>query len=311
MATGNSLQTTVKNNGSFSAFCASPAIKHRISEMMSGEEGTRFIGSLVAAVSQNPALQKCDPSTIITAAFTGQSLKLPFNNSLGFYYIVPFEDNKNHRTVGQFQIGYRGLIQLAIRSGFYKRLNVCELREGELKSFNPLSEEITVEMEQDEAKRNKLTVTHYYASFEYNNGFKKVLVWSKSKMEEHARTYSKAYKRDLAQNTAYSFWAKNFDAMAFKTMLRQLLGKWGILSVDLQKAMETDFADGTNTETDMPDVLPAEVVGESATEAKDVKEEIAKPEAKKKPAKKEEVKTQEAPAEIINTDEDMEAAFFD
>lgn len=104
MATGNSLQA-VKNNGGFSAFLTSPAVKRRIGEMMSGDEGTRFVGALVSAVSQNPALQRCEPATVLTAALTGHSLKLPFNNALGMYYIVPFEDNRNRRTVGTFQLG--------------------------------------------------------------------------------------------------------------------------------------------------------------------------------------------------------------
>lgn len=304
MATGNSLQA-VKNNGGFSAFLTSPAIKKRIGEMMSGDEGARFVGALVSAVSQNPALQRCDPSTVLTAAFTGHSLKLPFNNALGLYYIVPFEDNRNNRTVGQFQIGYRGLIQLAIRSGYYKHLNVCELRAGELKSFNPLTEEIVVELEQDEKKRMALPVTHYYASFEYTNGFKKVLLWSKDKMDEHARTYSKAYQRDLAKNTAYSFWSKHFDAMAYKTMLRQLLSKWGILSVDLEKAFETDSADDSQDYADMTDVLPAQVVSQESDEAP--ASEFAEP--AKAPVSKTE-KVVEAETTEPET-EDIESAFFE
>lgn len=309
MATGNSLQA-VKNNGGFSAFITSPAIKKRIGEMMTGEEGARFMGALVSAVSQNPALQRCDPSTVLTAAFTGQSLKLPFNNALGLYYIVPFEDNRNNRTVAQFQLGYRGYIQLAIRSGFYKRLNVCELRAGELKSFNPLTEEIVVEMEQDEKKRMSLPVTHYYASFEYTNGFKKVLLWSKEKMEEHARTYSKAYQRDLAKNTAYSFWSKHFDAMAYKTMLRQLLSKWGILSVDLQKAFDTDDTENETDFADIPDVIHGPVVerAEPLEEEEAPASEFAEPKKETKVTKNEKV----APAVIISDEtEDIESAFFE
>lgn len=262
MATANSLQN-VQENGSFSTFCQSPAIKKRIEEMMTGEEGKRFIASLVSAVATNPNLKKCDPATVITAALVGQGLKLPYSNSLGLYYIVPFEDNNNKRTVAQFQLGYRGYIQLAIRSGFYKKLNVCELREGELKKFNPMTEEIVVELEPNEEARLKLPVTHYYAMFEYVNGFQKVLLWSKSKMEAHARQYSKAFQRDIRKGTQYSFWSRDFNAMAFKTMIRQLLSKWGILSVDLQNAFENDKNDEVqNDNPKIPDIIPAEVVSE-------------------------------------------------
>lgn len=164
-----------------------------------------------------------------------------------------------------------------------------------------------MELEQDEKKRMSLPVTHYYASFEYTNGFKKVLVWSKEKMEEHARTYSKAFQRDLAKNTDYSFWSKHFDAMAFKTMLRQLLSKWGILSVDLQKAFETDEMGDQNDYMDMPDVIN--------TTAEPSKEEVPASEfaePSKEVADPEKEIVSEADDNIITAEEkDVESAFFD
>lgn len=154
--------------------------------------------------------------------------------------MVPFNDSKRGCKVAQFQIGYKGYIQLAIRSGQYKKLNVLAIKEGELKQYDPLNEEIEVELMQDEEEREKAETIGYYAMFEYLNGFRKTLYWSKAKMEAHALKYSMGYRA----KKGYTFWEKDFDGMAYKTMLRQLISKWGIMSVDLtmQKALESDMA---------------------------------------------------------------------
>ena len=142
--------------------------------------------------------------------------------------------------MAQFQIGYKGYIQLAIRSGQYKKLNVLAIKEGELKKYDPLNEELEVELIEDEEEREKATTVGYYAMFEYLNGFRKTIYWSKEKMEAHALKYSMGYRA----KKGYTFWEKDFDGMAYKTMLRQLISKWGIMSVDLtmQKALESDMA---------------------------------------------------------------------
>lgn len=140
----------------------------------------------------------------------------------------------------QFILGYKGYLQLAIRSGYYKKINVVAIKEGELINFNPLEEEIEVKLIEDEEQREKAKTIGYYAMFEYQNGFRKAMYWSKPKMEAHALKYSKGY----AAKKGYTFWEKGeqgFDDMAFKTMLRQLISKWGIMSIDLQKAFEADI----------------------------------------------------------------------
>lgn len=200
----------------------------------------KFTAAITSVVSTNPELEKCDAGTILSAALCGHSLGLPPSPQLGQYYLVPFNDRKNNRTVATFVLGYRGYIQLAIRSGQYKRLNVIEIKEGELVSWNPLTEEIEVNLISDEAVRAVTKTIGYYACFSYINGFEKAIYWSKEKMEQHAIRYSAGYKNDVKNGTSYTFWAKSFDDMAKKTMLRQLISKWGIMSVEMQNAFEAD-----------------------------------------------------------------------
>lgn len=238
---------TVKNSlvkqtqkQTFSAFLATDAMKRKINEMVGGEKGQQFVTSIISAVSTNPQLAECDNASIVSAALLGQALNLSPSPQLGQYYMVPFNDNKRGCKVAQFQLGYKGYIQLAIRSGQYKKLNVLAIKQGELKEYNPLDEEIKVELIDNEEEREKTETIGYYAMFEYLNGFRKTLYWSKAKMEAHALKYSMGYRA----KKGYTFWEKDFDGMAYKTMLRQLISKWGIMSIDLtmQKALEADMA---------------------------------------------------------------------
>ncbi len=197
----------------------------------------RFVTAITSAVSTNPALQDCDPGTILSAGLLGEGLNLSPSPQLGQYYMVPFNDNKNGRKVAQFQLGYKGYIQLAIRSGQYKKLNVLPIKDGELIRFNPLEEEIEVQLIEDERIREEAKTIGYYAMFEYTNGFRKAMYWSREKMQSHAEQYSKGYKA----HKGYTFWEKDFDGMACKTMLRQLISKWGIMSIELERAVTNDM----------------------------------------------------------------------
>lgn len=202
------------------------------------KRAAKFVTAITSAVSNNPALQECDASTILSAGLLGEGLNLSPSPQLGQYYLVPFNDNKNGRKVAQFQLGYKGYIQLALRSGQYRKLNVIAIKEGELKRFDPLDEEIEVELIEDDEAREAAPTIGYYAMFEYMNGFKKAMYWSRAKMEAHAKKYSKGY----AARKGYTFWEKDFDGMAFKTMLRQLISKWGIMSIEMQTAIDGDMA---------------------------------------------------------------------
>ena len=262
MAVQNSLQKQNQRLG-ITAYLTNEAVKNQINNVVGGKDGTKFISAVVSAVNNNPALQECTNQSILSAALLGESLKLSPSPQLGQYYMVPFKD-KERGKVAQFQLGYKGYIQLAIRSGQYKKLNVLAIKEGELIRFNPLEEEIEVRLIEDEEARENAPTIGYYAMFEYTNGFKKAMYWSKKKMEAHAMKYSMGYRA----KKGYTFWEKDFDGMAYKTMLRQLISKWGIMSIDMQSAIDADMAvinaDGTKEyvdnapEDDVIDMEPVE-----------------------------------------------------
>ena len=251
----------------FSAMISTPGYQKMINNtLQEPKRAQRFVAAITSAVATNPALQECDPPTILSGALLGESLGLSPSPQLGQYYLVPYWNKKKQCNDAQFQLGYKGYVQLALRSGYYKHLNVIAVKAGELVRFDPLTEDVDFHMIEDDEEREKAATVGYLATFEYLNGFRKTIYWSKDKMLSHADKYSPAFSKDgqtiKKGNSAYkkvsfadfeagnypkqdewlysSFWYKNFDAMAFKTMLRQLISKWGIMSIDLQTAFEQD-----------------------------------------------------------------------
>lgn len=217
------------------------------------KRATRFITAITSAVSTNPALQECDAGTILSSALIGESLGLSPSPQLGQYYLVPYNDTKNNRKVAQFQMGYKAYLQLAVRTGQYENLNVVPIKQGELIRFDPITEEIEVKVIEDEEERAKTPTVGYYAFFKLLNGFHKGIYWSKEKMLAHADKYSNAFSKEnyqmyISGNVPKSelwkyssFWYKDFDGMAMKTMLRQLLSKgYAPMSVEMQTAMAND-----------------------------------------------------------------------
>lgn len=273
MSVANQLANRQQKTG-ITAFLNMEKVKANVNQVV-GKNSDRFMASIISAVNATPALQECTNQSILSAALLGESLKLSPSPQLGQYYMVPFND-KNKGKVAQFQLGYKGYIQLAIRSGQYKKLNVLAIKEGELIRFDPLNEEIEVRLIEDEEERENAKTVGYYAMFEYTNGFKKAMYWTRAKMEKHALKYSKGY----AAKKGYTFWEKDFDGMAYKTMLRQLISKWGIMSIDMQQAIDSDNAvineDGTK------DYVEPEVTTVEATYT-EVKETEQKPEEQPKP----------------------------
>lgn len=272
MAVKNSLQKTGNNAPSqkltISGYLGQEKIKTWINGMIGSEkEAQKFISSIISATSTTPALQACEPTTIVSSALLANALDLSLSPQLGLAYMVPFEDNKNGRTVATFILGYKGYIQLAIRSGKYRKINVVAVKEGEFVSYNPLTEDLQVNLIADDEERERAATVGYYAYFELVNGFQKSLYWSKKKMLLHADKYSKAFsleakkgKQPKYDRVSYadfeagkvpeaemwkysSFWYKDFDGMAYKTMLRQLISKWGIMSIDMQEAFDRDGAE--------------------------------------------------------------------
>lgn len=233
----NQMQQTAARRPTFSAMISTAGYQKLINNTLKDpKKAARFVASITSAVAINPALQECDPATILSGALLGESLGLSPSPQLGQYYLVPFRNTKKGTTDAQFQMGYKGYVQLALRSGYYKSLNVMSVKAGELKRWNPLTEEIDIDLMTDELAREKAASVGYVAMFEYLNGFHKILYWSREKMEAHALRYSKGY----AAKKGYTFWEKDFDGMAYKTMLRQLISKWGIMSIELQEAFEQD-----------------------------------------------------------------------
>lgn len=265
MAVQNSLANRQTKTG-LTAYLTQDAVKRQINSVVGGRNGTRFISSIVSAVQTTPALQECTNPSILSAALLGEALNLSPSPQLGQFYMVPFDNKKKGVKEAQFQLGYKGYIQLAVRSGYYKRLNVMAIKEGELVRYDPLNEEIEVNLIEDDIVREETPTTGYFAMFEYENGFKKTMYWSKQKMLSHADKYSKAFHMNAVasdnprqQRVSYedylkgnypksdewkysSFWYKDFDGMAMKTMLRQLISKWGIMSIDLRTAVDKDMA---------------------------------------------------------------------
>ena len=241
-----------------SVYLQNDAVKKQINQVVGGKNGTRFISSIVSAVQSTPALQECTSPSIVNAALLGEALNLSPSPQLGQFYMVPFDNKKKGCKEAQFQLGYKGYIQLAIRSGYYKKLNVLAIKEGELVRYDPLDEEVEVNLIDDDILREEAPTMGYFAMFEYENGFRKTLYWSKKKMLAHAEKYSFAfYKNGGAKSLELleqgkipekdmwkysSFWFKDFDGMALKTMVRQLISKWGIMSIDLQNAIDKDMA---------------------------------------------------------------------
>lgn len=264
MAVGNSLANRQTKTG-LTAYLTQDAVKKQINSVVGGKNGTRFISSIISAVQTTPALQECTNPSILSAALLGEALNLSPSPQLGQFYMVPFDNKKKGCKEAQFQLGYKGYIQLAERSGYYKKLNVIAIKEGELIKYDPLNEEIEVDLIEDDVVRESTPSMGYYAMFEYENGFRKTLYWSKQKMLAHAEKYSFAFAKNGGAKSLElleqgkipekemwkysSFWFKDFDGMALKTMLRQLISKWGIMSIDLQTAIEKDAAvireDGT------------------------------------------------------------------
>ena len=267
----NQLQTKPK----FSLAIQSEGYKKLINNTLGDpKRASKFIASISSAVAVNPSLQKCDAGSILAAALLGEALNLSPSPQLGQYYLVPYDKKEkiNGKWVvvssnAQFQMGYKGYIQLAIRSGQYKDIDVIEIHEGEYLGRDKLTGKHKFDFIDDEVERESRPIIGYLAYFEYLNGFYKSLYWTKEKMMKHAEEYSQAYASDLKNGTQYSFWSKDFNGMAFKTMLRQLISKWGVMSIDMQEALNKDMSvikeDGTysyidNQELDVEPTIDVE-----------------------------------------------------
>lgn len=273
MATNQSLKKQMSNKGAankntpqgytIKQLMGAESVKHRFEETL-GKKAPQFMTSVINLVNGDTNLQKCDQMSVVSSAMVAAALDLPIDQNLGYAWVVPYGNKAT------FQIGYKGYVQLALRTGQYKNINVIEVYEGELKSFNRLTEEM--ELDFDSKVSDK--VIGYVGFFELINGFQKTIYWSADQIEKHKKKFSK---------TGFA-WKDNYDAMAKKTVLRNMLNKWGILSVDMQKAVTTDGnavkqdEDTNDMVIDMEekeDVQEVESVPENPDQSKEQQEEIS------------------------------------
>lgn len=209
----------------------SAGIRERFNDVL-GKKAPAFISSLISVANNSDMLAKADPTTVITAGIMAATLDLPINQNLGFAYIVPFYNGKKRITEAQFQMGYKGYVQLAMRTGQYKTINASEIYEGEIKSRNRLTGEFEL------GERTSDKVVGYIAYFRLVNGFEKYLYMTKEEVEAHAKKYSQTYKK------GFGLWSTDFDSMAIKTVLKRLLSKYGILSVEMHNMATALSNDG-------------------------------------------------------------------
>lgn len=259
---GNAVATTKQkqlssNQPKFSVFMNQEQIKALVSQAV-GKNAQRFTASIISAVSTNPALGKCTQKSILSAALLGESLGLSPSPQLGQYYLVPFDKRDKQGNVietnAQFVLGAKGYKQLAMRSGQYLDIDVLEIKEGEYKGRDKLTGKQKFEFIENDDERDSLPTVGYMAYFELLNGFRKQVYWTKAKMLKHADTYSPAFHADkyddyvngkIPKNELYkysSFWYKNFDEMAFKTLIRHLISQWGVMSIEMREALIRDDA---------------------------------------------------------------------
>ncbi|OWV38898.1 recombinase RecT [Bacillus spizizenii] len=228
---------------------SSPSVIKRFEEVL-GKRATQFTASILSLYNSEQMLQKTDPMSVISSAMVAATLDLPIDKNLGYAWIVPYGGK------AQFQLGYKGYIQLALRTGQYKSINCIPIHEGELQKWNPLTEEIEIDFE----KRESDAVIGYAAYFELINGFRKTMYWTKAQVEKHKKKFSKS---DFG-------WKNDWDAMALKTVLKAVLSKWGILSVEMQKAVieedETRERIDITNEADSSEIIDSEPSNKEETE---------------------------------------------
>ncbi|MCR6597657.1 recombinase RecT [Bacillus halotolerans] len=251
---------------------SSPSVIKRFEEVL-GKRATQFTASILSLYNSEQMLQKTDPMSVISSAMVAATLDLPIDKNLGYAWIVPYGGK------AQFQLGYKGYIQLALRTGQYKSINCIPIHEGELQKWNPLTEEIEIDFE----KRESDAVIGYAAYFELINGFRKTVYWTKAQVEKHKKKFSKS---DFG-------WKNDWDAMALKTVLKAVLSKWGILSVEMQKAVIEE--DETRERIDITNEADSSEIIDSEPSNKDEPERTSEQEADPFDGKPVDIKEDELP----------------
>lgn len=217
MAANNAIQAAQEPK--ITRWLSTDKVRNKFTEVLD-KGADAFIASLLSLINETPQLKTAEPESVLMSALTAATLKLPINKNLGFAYIVPYKGK------AQFQMGWKGYVQLAERTGQYKTIHADVVYEGQIEDIDFVTGKII------RGKKTSNKVVGYVAYIEMINGFSKTLYMDKETMQEHAHTYSQSYAYDLKNNRKSSVWSTNFDAMATKTVLKILISKYGIMSVD-------------------------------------------------------------------------------
>lgn len=250
-------EVTVKEKAKegIASYLAKAEVRESVINTLGKEHADVFISDVVACVQNNTTLASCTNRSIFSAALFSRTLNLTLAPQFGFAYLVPY-DNKHNvdgKTVyvkeAVFQMGWKGYVQLALRSNNFRKIIVTDVRKGEVSGFNPFEDEYVInpiEFEKRTARDEKgnylIPIVGYYTKIVMVNGFVKEMYMTHEEMLNYAKRYSKAYRNDLNKHTTYSFWTTSFEDMAKKTMLRQILGKYGLITTELQAAYAHDMA---------------------------------------------------------------------
>lgn len=218
----------------FNAMLENPRTQEYLTNVLQEKKQT-FVSNMVALVSSNKALSECDPSTIMFSCLKATALSLPLDPALGMAWVLPYRDNKNNSTVATFQLGAKAYIQLALRTAQYRKINVRDVREGEIVGEDFVSGDI--QFKKLDKDRDSAPIIGFVAMFELVNGFSKQLYMSVDELNKHGKRYSQTYRK------GYGLWADETQkyAMMEKTILKRLLSKYGVLSVEMQQAIKSDF----------------------------------------------------------------------
>lgn len=239
-------------NNTVSTYVRNITVKKRFDELLQ-DKAPQFMTSLMSTINSNPLLQECTPESVVVSAIKAASLDLPIDQNLGFAYLIPYNNKKKTKTIVndkdgkliekwsetsqyecQFQIGWKGFVQLAIRSGMFHRINVTDVVEGEYVGIDRRSGDVTINWDNDNASRSKKKVVGYLAYFRLVNGLEKDLYMTVGDLDAHAKRYSQTYKK------GYGKWVDDKPAMSKKTVLKLLISRYGALSTSLREAIKAD-----------------------------------------------------------------------
>lgn len=249
-------------------------LKDRFDSIL-GNNAQSFMASVLNIIKSSDGLQQCTPQSVWNAALCSAAMHLPLDTGLGYAYIVPYKDNKNKVYNAQFQMGAKGYKQLALRTGEYLSINSTDVREGEIKKRNRLTGQIEFAWIEDDTARQATPIIGYVSYFELRNGYSSTFYMSMEELMEHAKKYSKQYQKDLKYGEKTSKWSipEERGAMCEKTVSKLNLAKNGVLSIEMQRAMECD--NSVIDENGNPVKQPIEGEGFEKTEANDAEKMTA------------------------------------